>query len=90
MIGGELVSQLVPITVSTSRRGVRDAQSLATHELVFQVAQLPPLGHKSFYVEKMSNQLKKPHQKTYVRQPVVDDEKVSITNGVRSNSNNNQ
>ena len=31
------------------------AGSLATHDLVFQAANLPPLGFRSYYVTKVSN-----------------------------------
>jgi hypothetical protein len=30
------------------------ADSLATHDLVFQAGQLPPLGFRSYYVSKVS------------------------------------
>jgi hypothetical protein len=46
--------QLVPIpkeVISVPER----ADSLATHDLVFQAANLPPLGFCSYYVTKISS-----------------------------------
>lgn len=76
-----MVSQLVPIAVSTSRRGVRNSESKATHELVFYADALPPLGHKSFYVQKMSSMKIRKQQKTTVWRP-SEGENVSISNRV--------
>ena len=76
-----MVSQLVPIPVSTTRRGIRDSESKATHELVFYAVGLPPLGHKSFYIQKTSSMKIKKQQKTIVRQPLRGDS-VSISNRV--------
>jgi lysosomal alpha-mannosidase len=51
--GSELVTQLIPLS-DAALQSVKNerANSLATHELVFQAAKLPPIGHKSFYIQK--------------------------------------
>ena len=47
------MTQLVPLPASTEEQlSLERVGSIATHELVFQASQLPPLGHKSFYVQK--------------------------------------
>jgi len=74
-----MVSQLLPIAVSTTRRGIRDSESSATHELVFRASELPPLGHRSFFVQKTSSIKTRKQQKTTVRQPLPG-ESVSISN----------
>ena len=51
-IGQAVESQLVPIP--TFVQGLPGRQSIADVELVFLAAQLPPLGSKSYYVEKTS------------------------------------
>lgn len=46
--------QLVPIPQAVISAPER-ADSLATHDLVFQAAKLPPLGFRSYYVTKVSS-----------------------------------
>jgi lysosomal alpha-mannosidase len=48
------VTQLVPIPKDVISVPERE-DSKATHELVFQAANLPPLGFRSYYVTKFSN-----------------------------------
>ena len=51
--GSELVTQLVPLSEAALQLIKNErANSIATHELVFQAAKLPPIGHKSFYIQK--------------------------------------
>lgn len=58
------------------------ADSTATHELIFQAAHLPPLGHKSYYVVKTaSRSTGLEDQATTVHHPKAKDE-VFITNQV--------
>ena len=46
--------QIVPIPKEVISAPER-ADSLATHDLVFQAANLPPLGFRSYYVTKVSS-----------------------------------
>ena len=46
--------QFVPIPKEVISAPER-ADSLATHDLVFQAANLPPLGFRSYYVTKVSS-----------------------------------
>jgi hypothetical protein len=48
------VIQLVPIPKEVISVPEREG-SLATHDLVFQAAKLPPLGFLSYYVTKVSS-----------------------------------
>jgi len=48
------VIQFVPIPKEVISAPER-ADSLATHDLVFQAANLPPLGFRSYYVTKVSS-----------------------------------
>lgn len=52
--GDEQPLQLVPIHTQVTSVPERPV-SLATHELVFQAAKLPPLGFRAYYVTKVSN-----------------------------------
>lgn len=58
--GNKLTSQLVPLP--TYVLNLPGRVSNATHELVFLAAQLPPVGFKSYYVQRTATQrrLKKP------------------------------
>ena len=47
--GSELVTQLIPLPISTEQQlGAERIDSISTHELLFQAANLPPLGGKMF------------------------------------------
>ena len=48
------MTQLVPIPKEVISAPER-ADSLATHDLVFRAANLPPLGFRSYYVTKVSS-----------------------------------
>jgi hypothetical protein len=55
--GDEQKIQIVPIPKQVLSAPER-ADSLATHDLVFQAATLPPLGFRSYYVTKVSSSFK--------------------------------
>ena len=88
--GSELVTQLIPLSEGATLQLLKSERtnSIATHELVFQAARIPPLGHKSFYIQKMAtaktqDDLKRSfNQLTKVWRPqqLAADEQVSITN----------
>lgn len=86
--GSELIVQLVPL-VNAALQSIESERpkSSATHELLFQAAKIPPLGHKTFYVVKSSSRHLQDsinhidQQSTTVRQPRAG-EKIAITNGV--------
>ncbi len=89
LIGSELIVQLVPL-VNAAVRSIETERpkSTATHELLFQAAKIPPLGHKTFYVLKTSARQNsklvdaiKQQQLTTVRM-VEAGEKAAVTNGV--------
>jgi hypothetical protein len=52
--GVQQVIQIVPIPKQVINVPER-ADSLATHDLVFKAANLPPLGFRSYYVTKVSS-----------------------------------
>lgn len=88
-VGSELIVQLVPL-VDAAMRSIESERprSTATHELLFQAAKIPALGHKTFYVLKTNarqtgrvDAQKKQLQLTKIRRPRAD-EKMSISNGV--------
>lgn len=68
--------QLLPIKGSA-------VQPNATHELIFQAAGLPPLGHKSFYVLKTARAMTH-HQPGKVWRPRTGDGPITISNGVKT------
>ena len=84
------MTQLVPLPTSTEEQlSLERVGSIATHELVFQASKLPPLGHKSFYVQKSvsKNSIKEDikrslAQKTSVHKPKAGED-VTITNEVK-------
>lgn len=72
-----MVVQLVPLPASTLEAPIERPKSSATHELVFQAAAVPPLGHKSYYVLKTGAKMSYRGS----RKPLAG-ERVSITNQV--------
>lgn len=93
IIGSELIVQLVPLVYAAVRSIESERPtSTATHELIFQAAKIPPLGHKTFYVLKTSSRQSskladsiKQQQLTTVRM-VEAGEKAAVTNGVIARS----
>ena len=89
LLGSELIVQLVPL-VNAALRSIESERpkSTATHELLFQAAKIPALGHRTFYVLKSNaryqTSLSDAHkrQSTKIRQPKADG-KIAISNGVR-------
>lgn len=85
-VGSELIVQLVPL-VNAAVRSIESERpkSTATHELIFQAAKIPPLGHKTYYILKTSGQQASSRlaekQLTTVQVPKVG-ERVAINNGV--------
>lgn len=65
--GVQQVIQFVPIPKEVISAPDR-ADSLATHDLVFQAANLPPLGFRSYYVTKVSSSFTevKPSDETFI------------------------
>lgn len=85
-LGSEMVVQLVPLPATALRSiAAERPKSTATHELLFQAARIPPLGHKSYYVLKtaVKKGARQQQQATRVRKPRAG-ERVSITNQVRA------
>ena len=86
VIGSEMVVQLVPLPAAALQSiGAERPASSATHELLFQAARIPPLGHKSYYVLKTAAKRGARRQATRVHKPRIG-ERVSITNQVGSPS----
>lgn len=55
ILGKILVTQIVPIHPAVLEIPGRSALSQATHELIFQAEDVPPLGYKSYYVSHDSS-----------------------------------
>ncbi|XP_046463564.1 lysosomal alpha-mannosidase-like [Daphnia pulex] len=88
--GSELIVQLVPL-VNAALRSIETERpkSSATHELVFQAASIPALGHKTFYIVKSSARHGQQHstitssrerQSTTVRMAEAG-ERIAVSNG---------
>lgn len=83
--GSEMIIQLVPLVALQSIDAERP-KSTATHELLFQAAKIPPLGHKTFYIIKTStgrgqhSAIREKQQSTTVRRAKTG-EKIAISNG---------
>lgn len=81
-----MIIQLVPLVALQSIDAERP-KSTATHELLFQAAKIPPLGHKTFYIIKTStgrgqhSAIREKQQSTTVRRAKTG-EKIAISNGV--------
>lgn len=73
IIGEELTTQLVPIPQSVLDMPGRE--SSATQELVFKAKDLPPLGFKTYYVQKTDESVSP-------AEPVTGDERLNIKNEV--------
>ena len=54
LIGKEITAQIVPIPESVQR--IPGRFSKATNELVFEAANIAPLGYQSFYVQQNTNE----------------------------------
>ena len=85
------MTQLVPLPSSTEEQlSDERVDSISTHELVFQASKLPPLGHKSFYIQKSVNTKSNKEdykrslaQRTQIHKPRAGED-VTITNEVIS------
>ena len=59
-LGVSVDSQLVPI--ASFVRSIKERTSAATHELVFEALNLPPLGYKSYHIQKSAITERKPRK----------------------------
>ncbi|XP_050536747.1 lysosomal alpha-mannosidase-like [Daktulosphaira vitifoliae] len=68
--GKNIITQIVPIPQSVLN--IPGRESLATSELVFEANDLPPLGYKSYHINKDRNSNKKRRTHTTPTQPQID------------------
>lgn len=51
----EIQHQLIPIVSTVKQLDIRTSN--ATHEIIFLAPELPPLGYKSFFIERLSSEI---------------------------------